>query len=53
MNYNPEFLSWVKSHDEEVKELRELILGNPADINLLKKEFEYLTGYKFKRKKGE
>lgn len=33
--YEPMFLSWCKSYDEEVSELRELIAGDPADKSLL------------------
>ena len=53
MEYEPKYLSWCKSYEQEERELRELILSNPADIELLKKEYEALTGKRFKRKKGE
>ena len=33
--YNPMFLSWCKSFEQEVQEFRELIAGNPADKSLL------------------
>ena len=52
-NYNPSFLSWAKSYEDEVSEMRELILGEPADVDLLKQEYEILTGKRFRRKKGE
>lgn len=51
--YEATTLSWAKSEEQEEQELRELILGNPADVKLLKKEYEQLTGKKFRRKKGE
>ena len=53
MQYNPMFLSWCKSYEEEVQEIRDLILGNPEDVRLLKDEYKELTGKRFKRKKGE
>lgn len=46
--YNPMFLSWCKSYDEEVSELREMIAQNPADVKMLKKEYEELTGKKYR-----
>jgi hypothetical protein len=52
-SYKPKFLSWARSYENEVKEFRELILGNPADIKLLKQEYEILTGKRFRRKKDE
>jgi len=33
--------------------LRRIICGNPADIKLLKQEYEQLTGKRFKRRKNE
>lgn len=51
--YKPRFLSWVKSYEHEVKELRGLILGNPEDVKLLKQEYEILTGKRFRRNKDE
>jgi hypothetical protein len=44
MQYNPKFLSWCKSYEEEVAKLRELIEGNPADVKQLKAEYKSLTG---------
>ena len=52
-NYKPKFLSWCKSYEEEVAEFEELILGNPADVKLLRQEYEQLTGKRFRRRKGE
>jgi len=52
-SYTPRFLSWAKSYEDEVNEMRELILGNPADVDLLKREYEILTGKRFRRKKDE
>jgi hypothetical protein len=40
--YNPMFLSWCKSFEQEVQEFRELIAGNPADVKLLRKELKEL-----------
>ena len=51
--YRPKFLSWAKSYEDEEKEMRELICGNPADVRLLKQEYESLTGKRFKRGKDE
>lgn len=47
--YKPKFLSWCKSYEEEVKELRELIEGNPNDVKLLKQEYLELTGKRYKK----
>jgi len=49
--YSPSFLSWAKSYEHEVEEMRELICGNPADVKLLKQEYEQLTGKRFRRRK--
>lgn len=51
--YKPKFLSWCTSYEEEVAEMRELICGNPADVELLKSEYYQLTGKRFRRKKDE
>lgn len=51
--YKPMFLSCCTSYEEEVAEFRELILANPGDVAMLKKEYQQLTGKQFKRKKGE
>jgi hypothetical protein len=51
--YRPSYLSWCKSYEEEVAEFRELISGNPADVKLLKQEYESLTGVRFRRKRDE
>lgn len=53
MNYRPMFLLWCKSYEEEEKEFRELICGNPADVKLLKEEYERLTGKRFRRRNNE
>jgi hypothetical protein len=52
-NYKPRFLSWANSYEDEVNEMRELILREPADVKLLKQEYEILTGKRFRRKKNE
>ena len=52
-SYTPRFLSWAKSYEDEVSEMRELILGDPADVDLLKREYEILTGKRFRRRKHE
>lgn len=49
-SYDAKFLSWCKSFEEEEKELRELIENEPADVKLLKQEYEQLTGKKFRTK---
>lgn len=51
--YEPKFLGWVKSYEEEVAEFRSLILGKPEDFHLLKQEYYELTGKRFKKRKGE
>lgn len=48
MKYQPKFLSWAKSFDEEVSELKELIQGRPDDLDLLLNEYEELTGKKYR-----
>lgn len=53
MSYKPRFLSWAKSYDGEVKEFRELIQGNPADVELLKVEYGSLTGDEYQEIDGE
>ena len=52
-DYRPQFISWCTSYEEEERELRRLINGNPADIKMLKQEYYELTGKLFKRKKNE
>lgn len=49
--YRGKFLSWAKSYDEEVAEMRELICGEPDDVHMLKREYEDLTGKRFRRRK--
>ena len=51
--YNPMFFSWCTSYEQEVKEMREAILNNPADVNLLKQEYARLTGKRFKTKRSD
>jgi hypothetical protein len=46
--YNPMFLSWCKSYEQEVQEMRDMIAQNPGDVKMLKKEYEQLTGKKYK-----
>lgn len=41
--YEPRFLSWCKSLQEEIEELEHLISCDPADKELLIKELEELT----------
>jgi hypothetical protein len=49
--YHPRFLMWATSYKNEVEEMRELILGEPADVKLLKEEYQELTGKRFRRRK--
>ena len=42
--YEPYRLGWCKSYEEEVSTFRELISGNPIDVDLLKDEYFELTG---------
>jgi hypothetical protein len=51
--YKPQYLSWAVSYTAEVLEMRKLILSDPADVKLLKKEYYELTGKRFRRRKGE
>jgi hypothetical protein len=51
--YKPRFLSWAKSYEDEVSQFREFISGNPADVKLLKQEYEILTGKRYRRKNDE
>lgn len=51
--YTPSYLSWTKSYEQEEREMRELILGGPGDVAMLKKEYEQLTGKRFRKRKGE
>jgi len=44
MSYKPKFLSWCKNHDQEVAEIKEMLNGDSADFELLKIEYEILTG---------
>lgn len=53
IQYQPRYLSWCKSYEDEVKELRELILSGPSDVKLLKEEYYNPTGTRFKRRAGE
>lgn len=53
MEYKPKFLSWTKSHEDEEREMRKLILNSPNDLDLLKREYEILTGKRFRRRKNE
>lgn len=46
--YKPMFLSWCESYAQEVRELRGLIQGNPADVKQLKKEYKLLTGKNYR-----
>jgi hypothetical protein len=52
-SYRPEYLSWCTSFEQEESEFRELILGMPEDVKLLKREYEALTGKRFKRRANE
>lgn len=49
--YTPKFLSWCKSYDEEVKEMRELIEAQPSDVKQLKREYLELTGKQYRKGK--
>jgi hypothetical protein len=42
--YRPSFLGWAKSYEQEKREMEELIKGRPADLSLLLREYEELTG---------
>lgn len=49
--YEPEFLDWCTSYDQEVFELRELINGKPSDVKQLKQEYYQLTGKQYRKTK--
>lgn len=51
--YKPTYLEWAKTYECEVREMRRFILSEPADVKLLKQEYEKLTGKRFRRRKGE
>ena len=51
--YRPQHLTWATSYEDEERQMRQLICGNPSDVRLLKREYESLTGSRFKRKQGE
>lgn len=40
--YNPMYLSWATSFEEEVQEFKELIEAKPADVKLLRQELRNL-----------
>ena len=48
-DYKPKFLSWTKSYEEEVKEMKKLIESNPSDVKELKYEYKQLTGKRYRR----
>jgi hypothetical protein len=47
--YKTKFLSWCESYEQEVQEMRELIEGSPADVKLLKREYQQLTGKRYRK----
>ena len=49
--YDPMFLSWCKSYEQEEREMRELISGKPADEKLLRQEYQQLTGKRYHEKR--
>jgi hypothetical protein len=42
--YSPMYLEWTKSYGQEVSAFKRLIEMEPADRELLLKEYEQLTG---------
>lgn len=48
-DYKPSSLGWTTSKDEEIEELTNLIECEPIDVELLKQEFEALTGHAFRK----
>jgi hypothetical protein len=42
----------MQEKTKEIERLRWLIECNPVDVKLLKKEYEQLTGKKYRRKNG-
>lgn len=44
MKYEPMFLSWATSYENEVREFRRLIAAKPGDEKMLRKEYRILTG---------
>lgn len=51
--YKPKYLSWAKSYEAEVNELRFLIAGNPSDVKQLKEEYYDLTGKRYRYKASD
>lgn len=49
MTYNPKFLSWCKSYEEEAKEMRKLIESQTSDLKQLKREYLELTGKQYRK----
>lgn len=47
--YEPKFLSWCKTEDEEIKEIMQLIDIDSIDAPLLRKEYKELTGRKYQK----
>lgn len=47
LDYEPSFLGWAKSYDDEVSEFRELIEGRPDDEKQLRAEYKKLTGKRY------
>jgi hypothetical protein len=47
--YKTKFLSWCESYEQEVQEMRELIEGSPADVKMLKREYQQLTGKRYRK----
>jgi hypothetical protein len=43
----------MQEKTKEIERLRWLIECNPVDVKLLKKEYEQLTGKRFKRRKDQ
>lgn len=48
--YNPKYLSWCHTYEEEKRDFENLIAGNPDDIEMLKAEYEDLTGERYNEK---
>lgn len=46
-DYQPRFLSWAKSYDDERNQLADLMRGEPNDVEQLKDEYQQLTGDEF------
>jgi hypothetical protein len=46
-DYNPKFISWCTSYEQEVEAFRGLIEAHPSDERELRNEYQELTGKRY------